>query len=130
LQNSLKQYVHLIKATGCVAACIGIWLRIDRNMSTLVSRIEVSTITLNADKVYFGTYVMISVGVALTFIGLIGVFGSIRENEYALWLVIKKKMNFCIILVYNCVFVVKVFIPTSCDNSAIHNSCWMGNIHA
>jgi len=86
IKKAVFGFNFFLWATGCVAACIGIWLRIDRNMSTLVSRIEVSTITLNADKVYFGTYVMISVGVALTFIGLIGVFGSIRENEYALWL--------------------------------------------
>jgi hypothetical protein len=76
-----------LKTTGCVAACIGIWFRIDRDLTTLIQRIEDSDLSLTAAKIYLGSNVLISVGSMILFIGLIGVFGSVKENEYVLALV-------------------------------------------
>ena len=76
-----------IKTSGCVAACVGIWFHIDRDLKTLIQRIEDSDLTLTASKIYLCANLLIAAGAIIAIIGLIGIFGSVKENEYVLLLV-------------------------------------------
>jgi len=70
-----------IWAAGCVAACIGIWFRIERNFTTLIQRIEEADISITAAYMYLGANLLISIGCIIAFVGILGSFSITKENE-------------------------------------------------
>ena len=72
------------KTAGCVAACIGIWFRIDRDLVTLIQRIEESDITMTSASIYLGANLLISIGAIIAFVGILGSISTSKENEQML----------------------------------------------
>jgi hypothetical protein len=70
-----------------VAACIGIWFRIERDFVTLIQRINEADISLTSDYVYLGSNLLISTGSLVAFIGLLGSISVSKENEILLFIV-------------------------------------------
>lgn len=66
---------------------MGIWFRINRDLKTMIQRLDDSDLTLNSTKIYLSADLLIAAGALIALIGLIGVFGSIKENEFVLFLV-------------------------------------------
>lgn len=77
-------YNYIIWAAGCVAACIGIWFRVNRNFVTLTQRIEEADIELKSTGIYLGANLLISIGSIIALVGLIGSLSTTKENEYFL----------------------------------------------
>ena len=75
------------KSAGCVAACIGIWFRVNRDFVTLTQRIEESDIELDSTSIYLGANLLISIGAIIAVVGLLGSISTTKENEYLLMLV-------------------------------------------
>ena len=73
-----------IWAAGCVAACIGIWFRINRDFVTLLQRIEQADIELKSESIYLGANLLISIGSIIAVVGLLGSISTTKENEYLL----------------------------------------------
>lgn len=60
----------------------------------MIQRIEDSDLTLTASKIYLCANLLIAAGAIIAIIGLIGIFGSVKENEYVLLLV---SFIFCLV---------------------------------
>jgi hypothetical protein len=76
-----------LKTAGCVAACIGIWFRVNRDYITLIDRIEESDISLKSASIFLGADLLISIGALVAFIGLLGSISTSIENEILLFVV-------------------------------------------
>lgn len=70
-----------------MAACIGIWFRIERDFTTLIQRIEEADITLTSAYIYMGANLLISIGSIIAVVGLLGSISVSRENDILLFLV-------------------------------------------
>ena len=88
----------ILKAAGCVAACIGIWFRIDRDFTTLIQRIGESDISLKSAEIYLGANLLISVGCIIAFIGLLGSISISKENNFLLF--VYAGLMFCVFGLY------------------------------
>ena len=84
VKKMLFGFNFLVWTAGCVAACIGIWFRVDRDFSTLIQRIEESDITLTSASIYLGANLLISIGAVIAFVGLLGSISTTLENEILL----------------------------------------------
>ncbi|KAI3379137.1 hypothetical protein SNEBB_010869 [Seison nebaliae] len=71
-------------ACGLTAFCIGIWIRIERNWSMMLKRIDEAEIDFTSDALYIGAYILIAIGVASLFIAIIGCLATILENPMLL----------------------------------------------
>lgn len=88
----------LIWAAGCVAACIGIWFRIDRDFTTLIQRIGESDISLKSAEIYLGANLLIAVGCTIAFVGLLGSISISKEND--IFLFVYAALMFCVFGLY------------------------------
>lgn len=93
VKKVLFGFNFLVWSAGCVAACIGIWFRVDRDFSTLIQRIEESDITLTSASIYLGANLLISIGAVIAFVGLLGSIGTTLEN--VAFLILYSFLMFC-----------------------------------
>ena len=70
-----------------MAACIGIWFRVERDFITLIQRINEADISITAETIYLGANLLISTGVIVAFVGLLGSISISKENYIMLFTV-------------------------------------------
>lgn len=111
-------YNYIIWAAGCVAACIGIWFRVNRNFVTLTQRIEEADIELKSTGIYLGANLLISIGSIIAFVGLLGSLSTTKENEYFLSLVsLNQFFQYKILLFLNYLFILVCNFNVYCFRS-------------
>ncbi len=97
LMRSILKFTYN-QAAGCVAACIGIWFRIDRDFTTLIQRIGESDISLKSAEIYLGANLLIAVGCTIAFVGLLGSISISKEND--IFLFVYAGLMFCVFGLY------------------------------
>lgn len=80
IKKTLFGFNYFIWAAGCTAACFGIWFRVERNITTLIHRIEESDITLTSANIYLGANILISIGAIIAFGAILGSLSITKEN--------------------------------------------------
>lgn len=98
VKKILFGFNYAVWTAGCVAACIGIWFRIERDFKTLLQRINEADISIDSNVIYLGANLLISTGVIVAFVGLLGSISVTKESETFLF--IYSILNFCVFGLY------------------------------